>query len=167
MRKSRLKKYLRNLVLFVLVMTGVVYFNIQYNWPVFHVFRNKNILAPCIIPKFDIEDPQLDRFFWKQVALKCDTWENLVFIDSNGILHINETAMKRGGYGHVTCKYGKIKLHGDYKVSIEDLTDFKQPEYIDTDFVNVQCVDDGQKQVYNNLHTVSYTHLTLPTICSV
>lgn len=150
--RRRLKRYLRNLLLFVVAASAVVYFNIQYNWPVFHVFRNKNILAPCIIPKYDVEDPQLDRFFWSQVPLKCDTWENLVFIDSAGILHINETAIRRGGHDHVTCKYGKIQLHGDYKVTIGDLTEFKQPEYIDTDFVNVQCFSDDQKQIYNNLH---------------
>ncbi|XP_062580483.1 uncharacterized protein LOC134242421 isoform X2 [Saccostrea cucullata] len=153
LNRRRGRRYIRNFILFVVAVTAIVYFNIQFNWPVFHVFRNKNILAPCILPKYDIYDPQLDRFFWSQVPLKCETWENLVYIDAEGILHVNETAISRSGHGHVTCKYGKIHLHGDYgKVSIEDLVEFKQPEYIDTDFINVQCFNDDNKQIYNNLH---------------
>ncbi|XP_048757347.2 uncharacterized protein LOC125667748 [Ostrea edulis] len=150
--RRRPRRCARNLVLFVITVAAIVYFNIQYNWPVFHVFRNKNVLAPCILPKFDVYDPQLDRFFWSQVPLKCETWENLVFIDSNGMLRINQTAITRSGHGHVSCKYGKIQLHGDHKVSIGDLKEFKEPEYINTDFINVQCINDDQEQIYNNLH---------------
>ena len=56
----------------------------------------------------------------------------------------------------------------EHKVSSERyLLDFKNIEAEDVVFIFLNMMDNWLKTIITSLDTVSYTHLTLPTICSV
>jgi hypothetical protein len=126
-------------------------FTVQLNWPVFHVFINKDVMSPCVLPQFDFYDSSIANFFWTPDPVKCEPWDSLMFIDSEGILRYNTSAINNLGYNNIQCVYKKVVRVGDHNVTFTDETPFKEPVYIANDIVYVQCKH-KEKLVYDNLH---------------
>lgn len=135
------------------MLPTLIVFIVQLNWPVFHVFINKDIKSPCVLPRFDFHDSSIENFFWTPEPVKCEPWDSLMFIDDEGILRFNTTAVTSAGFdtSKLLCVYSKVERVGDYNVTFTDEKQFKEPVYIPTDVIYVQCKNDD-KLVYDNLH---------------
>jgi hypothetical protein len=49
------------------------------------------------LPSYDIYDKSVDEFFWEQQPLPCENWLDLFYVDSNGFVTMNKTAMTKSG----------------------------------------------------------------------
>ncbi|XP_063417031.1 uncharacterized protein LOC134699353 [Mytilus trossulus] len=128
-----------------------LFVTVYYNWPVFHVFINQDIMSPCVLPQFDFYDSSIANFFWKPDPVKCEPWDALMLIDSDGMLQFNSSAVKASGYDDLKCVYKKVVRVGDFNVTFTEETVFKKPVYIPHDIIYVQCKQ-NDKLVYDNLH---------------
>lgn len=120
--------------------------------PVFQVFRNKNVHAPCLLPVFDMYDKSINDQFWSQQPLPCEDWLDLFFVTPSGNLTLNQTAVRLSGFDTIRCHYKYIRRESETKFVFSEKITYTSPKYLDGDFVHVECFDRQNKRVYNNLH---------------
>lgn len=135
-----------------LFFCGFVYLNYRFNLPVFHVFRNRNVSAPCVLPTFDFFDSSIQQFFWKQQPLPCENWLDFFFVDQKGYITINKTAVHISGYGNLKCEYRYVHRISETEMTFSAKVIYEEPSYMEGDFIHMECFDHLGKKVYNNLH---------------
>jgi hypothetical protein len=59
-------------------------------------------MSPCVLPQFDFYDSSIANFFWTPDPVKCEPWDSLMFIDSEGILRYNTSAINNTRYRAAT-----------------------------------------------------------------
>ncbi|XP_062612256.1 uncharacterized protein LOC134274032 [Saccostrea cucullata] len=134
------------------IIVGLTYINMLIYMPVFQVFRNKNIHAPCLLPVFDMYDKSINDQFWSQQPLPCENWLDLFFVSPLGNLTLNQTAVQLSGLRNIRCHYRYIIRKSETKFVFSEKLEYISPKYLDGDFVHVECFDNQNKRVYNNLH---------------
>lgn len=142
-------KRLLNLALFLCVF---IYLNYRFNMPVFHVFRNQNILSPCQLPSYDLYDSSIQQFFWKQQPVPCEHWLDLFYVDTRGYITMNNTAVTISGYSNIRCEYRYITRVSEKEMKFSDRLLYTHPSYLDGDFIHMECYDKQGERMYNNLH---------------
>ena len=110
------------------------------------------MIHQCAIPKVDPHDPELMQFDWHPDSLICASWIDLVYIDSQGYLQMNNTAISISKFKNVVCKYRIIRRVNDFKITLEDEEILSSPVFIQADFVHVYCNDTDNKEVYSKIH---------------
>ena len=151
-KQTRKSSIFKKIVYCIIFISGFVYLNYKYNLPVFHAFRNPNIMAPCILPSYDIYDKSVDEFFWEQQPLPCENWLDLFYVDSNGFVTMNKTAMTKSGHTNIHCGYRYVERVSESKITFSPRRDYVRPTYIEGDVIHMDCYDNERKQIYNNLH---------------
>ena len=144
--RCRMRKFITGLICFSLV----ILFNVKFNKPVFHSFKNKDIKSACVIPKFDIHHSSISDFFWEVNPIKCKSSEPLMYIDSEGLLQINRTVMSANGYTSLKCVCQPVVRINDEQIKFGDEIPCTDPVYISSDFIYARCTDHGQ-DVYSGL----------------
>lgn len=137
--------------LLIVLIPAFIYSGIQLYWPVFHVFINKDINSPCVLPQFDIYDASIANFFWTPDPIKCEPWDSLMFIDSDGMLQLNSSVVAYKRYNDLTCVYQMVQPDGEKNVNLINETVYRGPVYIATDIIYVQCKEKNNL-IYDNLH---------------
>lgn len=151
-RRTRTTSIFKKIAYCIIFISGFVYLNFKCNLPVFHAFRNPNIMAPCILPSYDIYDKSVDEFFWEQQPLPCENWLDLFYVDSNGFVTMNKSAVTKSGYTKINCGYRYVELVSQSKIKFSSRRDYVRPTYIEGDVIHVDCYDNAKQQIYNNLH---------------
>lgn len=149
---TRQHRFCIKLVYFIILTSGFIYLNYKYNLPVFHAFRNPNVMAPCLLPSYDIYDKSVDEFFWDQQPLPCESWLDLFYVASNGYLTLNESAVKVSGYSVIDCQYRYVERISEAEITFSEWKHYSRPTYVEGDFIHVECHDTKRKRIYNNLH---------------
>lgn len=120
----------------------------------------------CIIPDYDPYDPSIRKYLEEVNPIKCgETQPYLTFLDFEGYIHINKTAVQKSGLSEsdYDCSYSDIiRPDGnDGEVSFGHPQVFRGPEKIRSEaFILVKCyLRTTKKLVYENLHF----YVPLPT----
>lgn len=153
--KRKSQKQCRKLVLFGACVLFVMYMYSNYALTPRFTFINKNVYGKCIIPDLNPFDESIKQFDWHPDPIHCDTYPTLVFVDEEGFLRYNQTAVRKARLTSVSCTYSVVsrqKGNDDY-VELGEETPFKEPIRIVGDFFRVKCKDDSMgKNVYDVLH---------------
>lgn len=136
----------------ILAIVGLTYINMLIYMPVFQVFRNRNVHAPCLIPVFDIYDKSISDQFWSQQPLPCEGWLNIFYVTSSGKLTLNNSAVGLSGLHDIQCHYRYIHRKSETEFVFSEKHLYTKPTYLDGDFVHVECFNNQKNRVYNNLH---------------
>nr|XP_022339282.1 uncharacterized protein LOC111134497 isoform X3 [Crassostrea virginica]XP_022339283.1 uncharacterized protein LOC111134497 isoform X3 [Crassostrea virginica]XP_022339284.1 uncharacterized protein LOC111134497 isoform X3 [Crassostrea virginica] len=138
-------------ILIVYWMQSCFYREVDY------IFVNKNTNQKCVIPNMDPLDKSILQFYLHLDPVKCEQTPDLVFVDSKGVLHVNQSAVADSGYRDVSCSFSVIKRLDDYEVKRETEVHFGKSAYVEADFFLVKCKDDEFRIVYEKLHhTIDY-----------
>lgn len=105
-----------------------------------------------MLPVYDIYDRTVDQFFWNQQQLPCEGWLDLFYIDSEGVLNMNRTAVQISGFSNIDCEFRYIRRVSESEIKFSEKIKYKNPIYIDGDFIHVECYDTAKKRLYSNLH---------------
>lgn len=122
-----------------------------------YIFVNEYTDKKCEIPNLDSHDKSITSFFHRLNPVKCEQSSDFVFIDHEGILQINQSAISDSGHQGVSCAYSIVKRVGDYDVQKEAEVSIEKSAYIGADFFLVECRNKKNEQVYKKLHhTIDY-----------
>lgn len=137
---------LLTLIAFIVVLM----FNVQFNKPVFHYYKNLDTKSACVLPKFNIHDSSIAEFFWEVNPLQCESIEPLMFIDSDGFVRVNQTLKSAYKYSTLNCLCQPVVWINDETVTFGESLSCTNPVYIANDFVYAKCTN-RDAQVYDGL----------------
>lgn len=118
-------------------------------------FHNTKSHLACTLPEgLNPFDAAVMKFIWSVPPIKCADWPSLVYIDSQGLLQKNETAMLHyTKTSNLTCAFQTvIRKNGDMEVSLGPKVTFKSGVLVPTDFFHVVCETASGKEIYSNMH---------------
>ncbi|XP_061185980.1 uncharacterized protein LOC133194062 [Saccostrea echinata] len=117
-------------------------------------YNAKSHLA-CVLPEnLNPFDPGVMGFIWDVSPIKCANWPSLVYVDSQGLLQKNNTAMFNYAKSRdLACTYQIVtRKKGDMEVIMESEVTFTSGDYVPSDFFYVVCKSADGKIVYSNMH---------------
>ena len=117
----------------------------------FKAQRNTSKFTNCIIPRINPFDPERTQFDWHPQPIKCTSWLDIVFIDYDGYLKMNQSAVKLSNITDVKCVYHLIRRLNDFKISLDKSKKLLTPIHIPTDFVLVNCTNANSTLVYKKI----------------
>lgn len=126
-----------------------------YNDNVEITFHNTKSHLACTLPEgLNPFDTAAMKFIWSVPPIKCADWPSLVYVDSQGLLQKNKTAMLHyAETSNLTCTYQTvIRKKGDMEVSLGPRVTFTSGVLVPSDFFHVVCETADGKEIYNNMH---------------
>ena len=127
--------------------------------PVRFLFVNDNVDKQCIIPDLDPFDKSVMKYVWSPDPIQCNPIPDLLFVNEQGILQYNQSALSQYNGASFTCAFSMLKLKpgDDYSVYFEEEVKFEPPVVVPSDFFRVRCKNSRRDVVYDNLHESIYT----------
>ncbi|OWF41052.1 uncharacterized protein LOC110463003 [Mizuhopecten yessoensis] len=151
-RKSQ--KQNRKLILLAVSTLFVMYMMSKYTLTPRFTFTNENVYGKCIIPNLNPFDESIKKFEWHPNKIKCDDNPTLVFVNDDGFLQYNESAVRQQHLVGVTCVYSVVsrqKGNDDY-VDFGPEVKLKEPTRVTGDYFRVKCKDSSSRNVYDVMH---------------
>ncbi|XP_063445326.1 uncharacterized protein LOC134725442 isoform X1 [Mytilus trossulus] len=138
-------------VLFWIMCFGLVlWFNVAFNKPVFHYYKNMDVKSACVIPKFNNFDSSISEFFWDVSPLQCESSEPIMYMDNDGTVRVNQSLKISSGYQFLNCTCQPVIRIDDDNITLGNGIRCTEPIYIPGDFIYAVCTNGG-KQVYDGL----------------
>ncbi|XP_061194117.1 uncharacterized protein LOC133202335 isoform X2 [Saccostrea echinata] len=144
-------KYRRCLTLFIGILT-VAWVHVNFNEEVDFIYNNENTDKKCELPNLDAHDKSITKFLYHLRPVQCKQTSDLSFVDSEGFLRLNKTAISQSEHGAISCTYSIIKRLLDFDVESEQEVAFSHPVYVKADFFIVKCENEWKYTVYRKLH---------------
>ena len=151
----------RPLVLAILLIlsTMLLYHTyITLTMPVRFLFINENINSDCVIPDLDPFDKSIMKYVWHPDPIQCSPTPDLVYVDADGLLRLNDSALQYYGKDDYSCNYKTLnrRTHDDYHVDFGSEVKVGLPSVVPSDFFRVKCRNSKADTVYDNLHESIY-----------
>lgn len=143
-------------VLWFSLLSLIPFLYIEITQPVRYVFRHSNVSGSCIIPELNPYDPSVMQYMWQPQPLVCDNSPVLIYVDDNGVLQYNDSALKQMDIGKVDlrCNYRIILRNSDdVTISFGDPVSFTPPHQLEADFIHLLCTNKRGKSVLDRLVT--------------
>lgn len=137
----------------LLVILGSVL--LTYSWIYVLPHHTDAELKPCKIEKLNPWDDSLKQYIVDPPPLKCSKRHQIMFVDSEGYLQFNETAMSLNKLekSSLKCVYSTMKREdGDVEVTFRPEQTFTIPAFIKSHVFRVKCSNQTNKLVYDYLH---------------
>ncbi|KAK3607107.1 hypothetical protein CHS0354_026315 [Potamilus streckersoni] len=142
-----------------LVFISFMYYQITF--PVRYLFKHVSTRSTCILPKLDPFDDSIMSFVWHPKPLVCQNTPSVIFVDDDGLLQFNQTALKvfNLNSSNLVCKYSILQRLDDISVKFSEEVQFKQPTSVNADFFRVICSNTYTSSVvFDKILTNIYTN---------
>ncbi|XP_033757106.1 uncharacterized protein LOC117339542 [Pecten maximus] len=152
--KRKSQKQNRKLIMLAVSTLFVMYMMSKYTLTPRFTFTNENVYGKCIIPNLNPFDESIKKFEWHPNKIKCESSPTFVFVDDDGFLQYNESAVHQGNLAKVTCVYSVVsrqKGNDDY-VDFGPEVVLKEPTRVIGDYFRVKCKDSSSRNVYDVMH---------------
>ena len=118
-------------------------------------FHNTKSHLACLLPEnLNPYDSGVMKFIWSVPPIKCEGWPSLVYVDSQGLLQKNTSAMLHfAKTSDLSCTYQIVireKEDMDVRMGLE--VSFTSGTLIPADFFHVVCKNMDGHSVYSNVH---------------
>ncbi|XP_061174544.1 uncharacterized protein LOC133183625 [Saccostrea echinata] len=143
------KLLLRRTFIFIPVIC-LVY--VGYN----HIISDGYYTQQCQIQR-PLDDKSIRRHFWVPGNVKCYSWPELVYLNSSGFLHFNQSAAPWPPHdqNYLRCKYSIIYLFGINEARFYEFHISSFPLQVNRDFIHVSCNINDTTVYANFLYNVN------------
>ena len=140
-------------ILFILLTFCLYHTFVILTMPVRFLFINENVNSKCILPDLDPFDKSIMKYVWHPDPIHCTPTPDLVFVDSDGLLRINDSALQYYGKDKYSCVYRALnrRMFDDYHVDFGSEIQVDLPSTIPSDFFRIKCRNSKNDIVYDNL----------------
>lgn len=138
------------LLLILLTIPLVVYF-LNPVPGVVSIFRSKG--KPCKLHELDPWDRTLSQYLKTPQPIQCAQKYSLFFVDQNGYLQFNKTAVSQYSISSLKCMYHVIdRVDGDQDIRLRPGIAFEPPVFVNNRVFRVICNTVDLKTVYDFVH---------------
>lgn len=115
--------------------------------------------TPCKLHMLDPWDKSLRQYLISPKPNRCSNKSSLMYVDKNGYLQLNKSAISEYSLTSLNCVYHVIKrVDGDSEIKQDEAVSFKPPVFVRGNVFRVVCKADNRKIVYDFVHVnVMYT----------